>query len=72
MTHTNAMLGEHTRAHLGKRGKVDPAIEAAVVRGLVAQEVDATVHRVIVGHQAMRGRLLGLAARPRRDGSAAE
>jgi predicted nucleotidyltransferase len=72
MTLPNSLLGERTRADLDKRGKVDVAIEVAVVRDLVDQEVDATVHRVIVGHQTMRGRLLGLAARPRLDGSTAE
>ena len=50
---------------------MDAAIPATTVHGLVDQDVMATVNRVIVGQQTMRGRLLAIAAKPR-DGAGSE
>jgi hypothetical protein len=44
------------------RGKVDPAVSAQAVHDLLDKDVGATVNRVTVGHQTMRGRLLAITA----------
>jgi len=53
------------------RGKVDPGVATEAVRECLDQDVEATMNRVTVGQQAMRGRLLVIRVKPA-AGSAAQ